>query len=620
MSYLLRRTAISTLFVFGLSLPAFGRSVTVAWNANKETDLSGYVIRYGTSSRTYTASVNVGNRTTFALTLDDFTTYYVAVEAYNIAGGHSVLSSEVVVGPDYSTCGFKLNTASAAVGGAASSMTVALSAQSACPWSAVSYSSWIRVAGRTATRGSGTVSLAISANDTATPRVGTVVIGTRSLLITQTSGSCAVAPLADYDVFPRDGGSGSISVSASGTQCGWTVSSDASWVTIAGMASRSGAGTVAFTIASNAGDAREAHLTVAGTVFTIAQRARQRGDALDFDGRGADVFLYSRATGGWTRYQWDGSLVTLQTGVSTPGMTVIPGDLNGDQRSDLFAYDTRTGIWAYSISASDGTVRFTEAVGDPGWVPTVVDLNGDGRSDVFLYNPQSGEWAQWIINATTLLFSERRGHFNPGWTVYRARFDSNTRDDLFLYNARSKSVDSNAGKWVRVFTQADLTFTAKAGATVWPAGATILPVDFSGDGLSEVFSLSPTGTWTVATFSATGVTYTSGSWTPGWQVFRGEFSGDRVPDLLLVKPATGEYRVAIRKATAFDIVAGTWSKNALADVTDLNGDGLTDVLLYSPAEGVWGSAIWTTKQGAFVFGGGNCAKSRTLLARHQTAP
>jgi hypothetical protein len=619
MSYLLRRTAISALFVLGLTLPAFGRNVTVAWNANKETDLSGYVIRYGTSSRTYTASVDVGKRTSFALTLDDFTTYYVAVEAYNIAGGRSVLSSEVVVGPDYSTCGFQLNKASATIGGAASSLTVALSAQPACPWSAVSYSSWIRVAGRTATRGPGTVSLAISANTSGTPRLGTVVIGTRSLLVTQNGGSCAVTPLADYDVFPRDGGAGSISVSA-GTQCGWTVGSDASWVTVAGAGSRVGPGTVSFTVAANPGAAREAHLTVAGTAFTIAQRARKRGDALDFDGRGADVFLYSRTTGDWTRYQWDGALMAMQTGVSTPGMTVIPADFNGDERSDLFAYDTRTGIWARSISATDGTVRFTEAVDDPGWVPTIVDLNGDGRSDVFLYNPQSGDWAQWITNATTLQFSERRGHFNPGWTVYRARFDSNTRDDLFLYNARAKTVDANAGKWVRVFTQPDLTFTAKAGTTVWPAGATILPVDFSGDGLSEVFRLSPTGAWSVATFSATGVTYTSGSWSPGWQVFRGEFSGDSVPDLLLVRPATGEYRVAIRKGTTFDIVGGTWSKNAVADVTDLNGDGLTDVLLYTPAEGVWGSAMWTTKQGAFVFGGGNCAKSRTLLARHQTAP
>ena len=164
------------------------------------------------------------------------------------------------------------------------------------------------------------------------------------------------------------------------------------------------------------GDAREAHLTVAGTVFTIAQRARKRGDALDFDGRGADAFLYSRTTGDWTRYQWDGSLVAMQTGVSTPGMTVIPADFNGDERSDLFAYDTRTGIWARSISASDGTVRFTEAVGDPGWVPTIVDLNGDGRSDVFLYNPQSGDWGAVDHQCDDL--AVRRAH----WTL-QSRMD-----------------------------------------------------------------------------------------------------------------------------------------------------------------------------------------------------
>jgi hypothetical protein len=622
MSYLLRRTAITALFVLlGFTVPAFARTVKIAWNANTESDLAGYIVRYGTSSRSYTAAVDVGKRTNFALNLDEFTTYYVAVEAYNAAGTRSTLSSEVVISADYSTCNFSLNSGNAAIGGAASNLTVALTAQSACPWNAASYSSWIKVAGRTATKGAGTVSLTIAANTTGMSRVGTIAIGGRSMLITQTSASCSASPVAsNFGTFLKDGGSGSIAVNASGTQCTWGVSSDAPWLTFAGAPSRTGAGSVAFTVAANAGGAREGHLTIAGTAITIQQRARKRLEALDFDGIGADAFNYNTSTGDWTRYQWNGAFASKQTGVSTPGMTVLAADFNGDDRSDLFAYDTRTGVWARSISAPDGTILFTESVWQPGSVPTIADFNGDGRSDVLFYNPRSGAWVQWITDATTLQFTQRTGQFEAGWTVFRARFDANTRDDLFLYNANPKASDQNAGKWAQAITQSDLSFTVKDGTVVWAAGATILPVDFTRDGLSEIFALSATGTWTVASFPASGVSYTSGRWTPGWQVFRSEFNGDGVPDLLLFRPSTGEYRLALRNGASFTVVSGTWSKNAVADVTDLNGDGLTDVVLYVPSLGQWGSATSTAKPGAFMYGGGTFAKKRTLVVQHQITP
>jgi len=187
MSHLLRRVALVALVALGSTVPAFARSVTVAWDANTESDLAGYVVHYGTAPGTYTASVDVGNRTDFALNLDELTTYYVAVDAYNATGEHSPLSSEVVVGPDYSVCDFSLNTTNTSVGAPASSLTVGLTTQSVCPWSASSFSNWITVSGRTATRGAATVSLSIAANSTGTSRVGTVVIGGRLLLVRLTA-------------------------------------------------------------------------------------------------------------------------------------------------------------------------------------------------------------------------------------------------------------------------------------------------------------------------------------------------------------------------------------------------------------------------------------------------
>ena len=65
------------------------------------------------------------------------------------------------------------------------------------------------------------------------------------------------------------------------------------------------------------GGAREGHLTIAGTMFTIAQRARKRTEALDFDGLGADAFLYSATSGDWTRYTWRVRFRRSKEGVST---------------------------------------------------------------------------------------------------------------------------------------------------------------------------------------------------------------------------------------------------------------------------------------------------------------
>ncbi len=227
---------------------------------------------------------------------------------------------------------------------------------------------------------------------------------------------------------------------------------------------------------------------------------------------------------------------------------------------------------------------------------------------------------QWITQPTTQAYTQRSGKFAAGWTVYRARFDGDARDDLFLYNANAKKSDKNAGKWAQVFTQANLNFVVKPGKTRWAAGSTILPVDFNGDGLSEVFVFGKAGKWTVASFTAKRVTLKSGSWTAGWQVFRAEFNGDNVPDLFLFNPKNGQYRLAIRKGATFKIFRGAWSKGLVADVTDLNGDGRTDIVVYTPSKGSWGSAMSTSKTGAFVYTGGSFGKALRLLAGHQTLP
>jgi hypothetical protein len=55
-----RYLGLSMLLVI-LSCGTAESAVTLAWDPNPESDIAGYVISYGTSSRQYTTSVDVGD-------------------------------------------------------------------------------------------------------------------------------------------------------------------------------------------------------------------------------------------------------------------------------------------------------------------------------------------------------------------------------------------------------------------------------------------------------------------------------------------------------------------------------------------------------------------------------
>jgi Malectin domain len=87
---------------------AMAASLTLAWDASA--GATGYVIHYGSASRQYTATVDVGNTTTAALSaLDPAAVYYLAVTAYDGAGDESDFSNEVLYNPAQPTVIWAVN-------------------------------------------------------------------------------------------------------------------------------------------------------------------------------------------------------------------------------------------------------------------------------------------------------------------------------------------------------------------------------------------------------------------------------------------------------------------------------------------------------------------------------
>ena len=89
---------------------ALAAPLTLAWDAS--VGATGYVIHYGSASRNYTSTVNVGNTTTAALSaLDPAKVYYMTVTAYDDAGNESDFSNEILYQPAHPSVIWTVNAA-----------------------------------------------------------------------------------------------------------------------------------------------------------------------------------------------------------------------------------------------------------------------------------------------------------------------------------------------------------------------------------------------------------------------------------------------------------------------------------------------------------------------------
>ena len=91
------RPAAAVFIIILLPVIACGAEITLAWDANTEDDLKGYIIYYGTASRNYSNSIDVGDTTLYTISgFQEGVTYYLAAKAYDYEDNQSGFSAELV--------------------------------------------------------------------------------------------------------------------------------------------------------------------------------------------------------------------------------------------------------------------------------------------------------------------------------------------------------------------------------------------------------------------------------------------------------------------------------------------------------------------------------------------
>ncbi|MFC2077260.1 BACON domain-containing protein [Candidatus Bipolaricaulota bacterium] len=246
------------------------------------------------TSRVRTIAANTGTRQSFPLSssLEPGTAYYWRVNAEDKFGGQQ--TGDVW---EFTTGGCALDLAptgrSFDHSGGTGTVDVTTS-QPDCVWTAQVDVGWITITSGGSGPGSKTLSYTVAANPDG-DRTGRITIAGKTHTVTQTGMNCTyqLAPVTrSFDV---GGGTGTIDVTTSLPDCGWTAQVDVGWITITSGGSGPGSKTLSYAVAANAGAPRTGRITVEGQTHTVSQVGQ--GWSEDFEG---DVSGWT-ASGLWHR-------------------------------------------------------------------------------------------------------------------------------------------------------------------------------------------------------------------------------------------------------------------------------------------------------------------------------
>ena len=504
-----------------------------------------------------------------------------------------------LVAYNYSSCTYTVSPASQTVPISGGSVSVDVSTQSFCSWSAVSSLSWATVTPDTQFTGNGTVTLSVQPNTGGASRSGLVRIAGRDFNLQQQGTNCSYALNPTSANVNAGGGGSSFSVTAQ-TGCAWNAVSNASWITVTSGGSGSGNGTITFSAQANSGIARNGTITVGGQTFTVNQAS---GCSYILSAAGANF----GATGGTGTVNVTGGNGCAWTAVSnTSWITVTSGNNGSGNGTVTFSVAANSGASGTgTITIAGQTFTVTQSAGCSYTLsPANASVPVGGGTTNFNINAGAGCAWNTVSNISWLTITS--GSSGSGNGLISVSVAANTggsrtgtitaggqtftvnQSGVCTYSLSSTSISGAAGGFsgsVTVTTGDGCAWSASSNAS-W---ITITNGSAGNGNGSATFSIAAnSGTARNGTITVAGQIFTvnqnGGTFAPRRSPF--DFDGDNKTDLSIFRPSLGEWWY-LKSSNVGNAAFQFGSSSDKLVPADFTGDGKTDIAFFRPSTGFW---------------------------------
>ncbi|MEP6703619.1 MAG: VCBS repeat-containing protein [Acidobacteriota bacterium] len=250
-------------------------------------------------------------------------------------------------------------------------------------------------------------------------------------------------------------------------------------------------------------------------------------------------------------------------------LAVEDANANAAPPADLAVWRPSTGTWW--VMGGSNSAQVTQSWGTTGDKPVPGDYDGDGKTDFSIFRPSTGQW--FVLQSSDFAWAPVFAWGTPTDFRVPADYDGDGRTDRAVWRPSD-------GTWYIVRSSDQASFYQAYGMN----GDVPAPADYDGDGRADIAVWRNSDQKFYSINSSNGAMSVVTVPQPSSQPVSSDYDGDGKADHAVRNGANW----TIRQSSNGQTITTSWQQASDISVqNDYDGDGKTDIAVWRDSNGYW---------------------------------